>query len=772
MARRVDNVVKHGLGRIAGITAFSLMIVRLGGLLESGGDAPGWQLIMVASAFLGGVIWSLLAQAVANYRTAIAVFAVAGMILFLRIAVPDTLLGGFIPTRDTWAPLSEEMAHAIDIIRFGVVPVFPRPGVVAILANLMWLIGALFVWGASRSTTAMVLPSLALYLEFAVMDRFSNAQLWMGATAVIIGLSLTALAMERSTETGRVRNAHGRPIPRRASARALAFTAVFAVGSIAASNAAASLVPINGNFPWRAGSGYGPRSEGVTFDRLADLRQQIIRRSNAVMFTAVLDENAPPSDQIYWRMESLDRFDGTAWRPSVVTSDFSEPGRAGGDSAYRYRGTSQPIAARIKIDQLRSFVAPTAGIAYGLESDSIRLSRFQVTEDGSLIYQPGLNEGDGYVIQSALPLSAADLGALASGSDGNLSRLFAGAVESGVMDLEPASPPGDLSRPAGIDRFLELPDDLSIRVLDTALTQTQGAETYFERAWLLQYWFRDSGDFTYSTSVSTGNTSLDLDNWLADPASANYRTGYCQQFAASMATLGRVLDIPSRVVWGFTPGSSSLQPDGTELIEVRDNNAHAWVDMWMDGFGWVKFDPTPRGGGVLPESATAAFDPAEYLPPSDLPVSDSFEPPNLLEFEVPAEEILPESSLPWGLLAAVSLVAIALVTIPSIKAVRRRRRLTRLRQGDITAVWEEIVDRLTDLGRPVPAFLTPLEFAELADPALVPLADNYSAAVYGGQSGMGIESDLLMVEDWLRGRYESGHRARAAFNPRSLFDRD
>ena len=764
--------MNHGLGRVAGITAFGLMIVRLDRLLESGGDAPGWQLIMVVSAFLGGVIWSLLAQVFANYRTAVAVFAVAGTILFLRIAVPDTLFGGFIPTRDTLVPLSGEVAQAIDVIRFGLAPVFPAPGVVAILASLMWITGALFVWGASRSTTAMVLPSLSLYLEFAVMDRFSSAQLWMGATAVIIGLSLTALAMERRTETGRVRNAKGRLIPRHTSARALAFTALIAVGSIAASNAAAGLVPINGNFPWRASSAYGPRGGGVTFNRLADLQQQIIQPSNALMFTAVLDENAPPTNQIYWRMESLERFDGAAWRPSGITTSFFDPGRAGGDSAYRYRGTTQQIAARIKIDQLRSEVVPTVGIAYDLESDSIRLPSFQVTEDGSLIYQPGLKKGDEYVIQAALPLNNADLGALASGSDGNLSKLFAGAVESGDIDLEPAFPPGDLSRPADIDRFLELPDDLPTRLLGTALTQTEGAETSFERAWLLQYWFRDSGDFTYSTSVSTGHGSLDLENWLTEPASPNYRTGYCVQFAASMAILGRALGIPSRVVWGFTPGSLSLQPDGTEVIEIRDNNAHAWVEMWMDGFGWVKFDPTPRGGGVLPESATAAFDPAEYLPPSDASAPNPLEQPDLSELEIPTGDVLVNPSVPWGPLAAVSLLGLALGTIPAIKAVRRRRRLTRLRQGDITAVWEEIIDRLADLGRPVPAFLTPLEFAELADPALVPLADSYSAAVYGGRSGMGVESDLLVVENWLRQRYESGKRTRAAFNPRSLFDRD
>ena len=760
-------------GRIAGIAAFSLMIIRLSRLLVSSGDAPAWHLIMVASAFLGAVGWWLLAQTIAGSKKASAAFAFAGMLLYLRIAVPHTLFAGLLPTPETFDVLTGDMGQAIQVIHFGVAPVFPSSGVVAILAGLMWLTGGMFAWGASRgSTAAMVVPSLGLYLQFAVMDRLSALPGWMVASAGVIGLTLTALAMERRTEAGRVRDNKGRPIPRRTAGTAFIMAAVIIVGSLATANTAASLVPINGNFQGRGGSGYGQGGDGVAFDRLADLRQRIIRPSNAIVFTAVLDENAPPIDQIYWRMESLDRFDGTAWRPSGMTTNMSEPGRAGGDSAYRYRGTTQRISARIRIDQLRGEVLPTAGIAYGIESDTIKATLLQVTRDGSLIHRPGLSEGDEYVIEAVLPLTDIDLGALATGPEGNLSRLFAGAVRSDAMDLEPMPPPGDLQRPGDIDRFLELPDDLPTRVLGTALTQTRGTETDFESAWLLQHWLRDSGDFTYSTSVSTGHDSLDLENWLTDPTSPNYRTGYCEQFAASMAILGRVLDIPSRVVWGFTPGSRSLQQDGTGIIEVRDSNAHAWVEMWMDGFGWVKFDPTPRGGGVLPESVTAAFDPAEYLPPPDTAVPNLLELSDPSDFELPTGEVLPETSFPMGPLAAVSLAGLAMGAIPAIKAARKRRRRGRLRQGDITAVWEEIVDRLTDLGQPVPAFLTPLEFAESADPSLVALADNYSAAVYGGRSGMGIESDLLVVEDWLRRRYEIGHRARAAFNPRSLFDRD
>ena len=51
------DIVDNRLGLLVGLGAFALMLLRLGRLIESGGDAPAWQLIMIASAFLGAVIW-------------------------------------------------------------------------------------------------------------------------------------------------------------------------------------------------------------------------------------------------------------------------------------------------------------------------------------------------------------------------------------------------------------------------------------------------------------------------------------------------------------------------------------------------------------------------------------------------------------------------------------------------------------------------------------------------------------------------------------------
>ncbi len=68
------------------------------------------------------------------------------------------------------------------------------------------------------------------------------------------------------------------------------------------------------------------------------------------------------------------------------------------------------------------------------------------------------------------------------------------------------------------------------------------------------------------------------------------RRGYCEQFASALAVLLRSVGIPTRLVTGYTPGT--LNPV-TGLLEVRNSDAHAWVEVFFPGVGWVEFEPTP-----------------------------------------------------------------------------------------------------------------------------------------------------------------------------------
>ncbi len=766
------------LGQLAGIFALVLVVGRLGRLLQSGPEMPQWRLILVASTVLGGVVWWLLRQLLTSRLASVVVFSMAGLILFLRVSVPMTLIAGILPSADTPTALAVEIDQAMRLIRSGIPPIVPTEGVIAILAVLVWVIAALYVWGmTSGPVAAMVVPSIVVYLQFAIFDRSPAGLGWMLASAVMLALTVTAMGMERHKDVGRARDVEGRPIPRRSKATSLIMAGLVAVVAIAAANGSAGAVSEYGNLPWRTGgSGYGVGGGGISYDRFVDLRQRLLSPTNAVVFRATLAEGSPPPEQIYWRMETLDQFDGTGWGRSNTSIRNYEPGRAIGAPDHRYQGTTTEVLQRILIEELRGEVMPTAGIATEVvtinESGAIDPRAVKVATDSSLIYTPRLRAGDQYQIRASFPSQNDDLGALATGENGRLSPIFAAAADAGVFSETPSLARADIVEPDNLSFYTELPENLPAALKRTAAFRTRGATTNFEKAWMLEYWFRESGDFTYSLDVTTGDDSLALEDWLSDSTSLNFRIGYCQQFATSMAVLGRILGIPSRVVWGFTPGT--VTEDG--VIEVRDNNAHAWVEMWMDGFGWVRFDPTPRSDFV-PESITAGFDPADFIPEQDRAFGD--EAPSLSRPEddrpggfvdLPPVEFSPEGPRWWILVfPAVALIA---GVIPLIKAMRRRRRLRTIRSGDITAAWDEIVDRLVDLGETVPASKTPMEFANETDPALLSLAVNYSAAIYGGRTGEANESDLLEVEGWIHRRYDGTTRAKAAINPRSLIGRD
>lgn len=773
-------MVHNTLGRVAGIAAFVLMIARLGRLLETGGEAPAWHLILVATAFLGGVIWWLVSQTTNSNRVALSLFTAAGVIVFLRIAVAQSLLLGFFPGPETFSALITELSESFDIFRFGVSPVFPSSGIIAFLALIMWAIGGLFVWGAGNGpAVAMSLPSIAMYLQFAVMDRQPAGRGWMMGAVTIFGLGIAAVANDQRTNAGRIRDKDGRPLPRRGGATSIAMAAVIAVTSIALVGSAASIVPEEGNAQWRTGGGYGEGFGGISFNRLVGLQKRVISRSNAELFIATVDPNAPPPSQIYWRMETLDRYDGQSWLPTAESLARYTPSSAGGDPAHTYQGTTTSFTQRVRIEALRGPLAPTAGIATALQSDTEDINQFQVARDGALVIQSQLDEGMTYQVEATYPLERADIAALATGPDGELTPLFAEASRVGAYPVTATPSDRDSQRPADLDRYVELPDDLPAEIAGVARETTAGAQSDFERATLLQHWFRDSGSFTYSTEITPGHTELKLADWLTDETSVDYRTGYCEQFAASMAVLGRSLGIPSRVVWGFTPGEVITQSDGTNAIVVRDRNAHSWVEMWMDGFGWVKFDPTPRTDGALPASYTAGFNPDEFV--ADAPGgSQTVDQPGFIEDGPQLEIDLSDNPIGGGNGDGINLswwvwiipvVVLAVFAIPIFKNVRRRRRLRTILKGDITAAWDEIVDQLTDLGINVPAHNTPIEFARSTDRSLVPLATAYGASIYGGYSGAGKMDDFLAAERWMKLKYEGGERMRARFNPSSLIKR-
>jgi transglutaminase-like putative cysteine protease len=531
-------------------------------------------------------------------------------------------------------------------------------------------------------------------------------------------------------------------------------------------SALAAAVPQSGTLQWRTQSGIGTGLYGSgSFNQFVGLQQSLLNLSDDPMFYARVNDSAP--SQLYWRLLTLDTFDGRFWSPSDQT--FARRGDPRWENPeWSFRGPTAPVAANVLIAGLKtSEFLPTLYSPVGLTSEEPLISEgFRVREDGSVAVDLRVLESWTYQINAEIPQP--ELAALAS-VDGALSGTFAAAVAAGELDLEPA--PGTATeRPESLDAYTELPE-IDEALGELARSVTAGATTPFERAVLLETFLRDPAlGFTYSTQVDTGHSALDLTEWLTEPDSRNFRTGYCEQFATAMAVMGRMLRIPTRVVLGFTPGSIEQQADGTDIIVVRERNAHAWVEMWMDGQGWVKFDPTPLSDSpdLSLTSSRVGVDLRPFVPePTALSATPGVP-------QIPREDLIDPGRFgagsdveglgglggslrrlsSWALVVLVLAALVALV--PGAKYMRRRRRLARMSDGEVEAAWAEIVDRLADLGVPPDPADTPLEMARAEDHDLVPLALLYEAAAYGGRTAARCLPAFEQAERNLRTRYSGG----------------
>jgi transglutaminase-like putative cysteine protease len=103
--------------------------------------------------------------------------------------------------------------------------------------------------------------------------------------------------------------------------------------------------------------------------------------------------------------------------------------------------------------------------------------------------------------------------------------------------------------------------------------------------------------YTYATDIR----DVDCGTMSTAECFATVKRGFCQWYALTMAVVLRETGIPARIADGFLPGSRD-QSAATEII--RNNDAHAWVEVYFPRYGWVTFDPT---GGGLPGQLPAAL---------------------------------------------------------------------------------------------------------------------------------------------------------------------
>jgi transglutaminase-like putative cysteine protease len=785
---------------IAGIAGIVLAFWELWFVLRDSVAGTPWQLaILISTLLAAGITWTFVA-----YRARALVVIIAnlfGFVITAGMLVAPSTLWFVLPTSATWTTVQFEMARAFDIIRYGVEPVRPVPGLVMLLAGLFWILGFLLVAGLlnARPFVALMTP-LVVALQFVIIDRRPKSLLHIAAFLGVVAFAFLAIRVdERDRGSGRLHRVNAsHPPSKRPTPAVTILVGTTVVVAIAAVAFIGNSVPNSGFASWRSPAGYSDEYSGsVAYNPYTDIKASLISQTSLPLFEAKITGLDP--DQVRFRTVTLDVYRNGRWQTDRVQA-FPTDEEPWITEDQQYRGETVEVASTIRIKNLAQPWLPaptTSSFATALDdadNAGLRVRRL----DGSL-FLPGdvTYPGMEYTIVADVPrYDAATLASLIRTQDGTLSPLFQTAENSGEFIPAPTVPlePLELDR---MEFWTDIPDDLGPGVGILAAQVTTNLETNYEKALALEQYFRFSGDFTYSVDVPPQYTTDSVDDWLTDAANPYIRTGYCEQFATSMALMARTLGIPSRVVLGFTPG----EPINDTTVVVMDKNAHSWVEIWVPELGWMAFDPTPRAGYAASTandeiSAVLGFSPADYIDDIPDPVlvdtdggqagpdENRFDRPDPIERVRGAAggSVEGESSgfsLPsWSrnvIMAAVVLLLIFGIT-PLFKVIRRRRLSRRLAGGDIEAAWSDITGRLADLGEMIDPAQTPLEVASDIDDAFVPLALTYGDAIYGDHDVSTTVIDRatdeqLMAHQHITTSYSRLDRIKAAYRPTRLIER-
>jgi hypothetical protein len=134
------------------------------------------------------------------------------------------------------------------------------------------------------------------------------------------------------------------------------------------------------------------------------------------------------------------------------------------------------------------------------------------------------------------------------------------------------------------------------RVVALARRLAAGAHTQWDLVTRVERYLLGGGRFRYTTHVPKPGPQPLVDFLLRTHA------GYCQHFAGAAALLLRLAGVPARVVVGFATGKETAPGRYT----VRDLDAHQWIEVYFQGYGWVPFNPTPAAS---PASIAGGLDP-------------------------------------------------------------------------------------------------------------------------------------------------------------------
>lgn len=460
--------------------------------------------------------------------------------------------------------------------------------------------------------------------------------------------------LDQATNTGSIRSA------------ALRIGLAATVGALALP----TVIPVTDGVFGRPGQGPGPGSSNVTIaNPIVNLRRDLVQEKHVpLVYAQTRDRHTS-----YLQLAVLDQYTGNEWRPSP--RHLPEKNRVDG-------AMPQPPGL------FRDVPGTTAS--------------------WSLTLAP---EFDTRWLPTPTPLRSVRINGDWRYDDRTLDIVDAGRPTTGsIVDytataFHPRYDPARLVRALSAPGYVQgpmtsVPSNLPPVIAETALRVTRKAQSPYARAVALQDWFRSTGGFRYSTARRPGSGMSELAAFVTHD-----KVGYCEQFAAAMAVMGRTLGIPSRVVVGFLHPQPTGEPGG--WVYTTDD-MHAWPEMYFTGYGWMVFDPTPAvRTGAAPAYTTQQLPQLTPTKPSIRPTPKEAKGPKQEKVNRRAPQpTRTAGSDVWLPAGAVTLLLLLLAASPRLVRDARRRAWLRPGQGSTAlaaGVWAELHATAVDLGLPWPA---------------------------------------------------------------------
>ncbi|MGH2740702.1 MAG: transglutaminase TgpA family protein [Actinomycetota bacterium] len=474
--------------------------------------------------------------------SAVGAFVAIGLLVFR-----DTTVVG-VPTPSTLEAFRDAFG------RFGVdaaeqVPPVPHlPSLVAISVIAIWLTAT----AAHVSVVRYRIPALGL-LPPATLLGFTglvNAEGLFRVYAAGFLLGAFALLLDSgSTLLGR----WGRSRPSTShEARLRGMRAGrLAVGAVAVAVFLPGILPGFGAAPLLDVKGGGG---GVGIRALVDIRPSL-NRDDPVELFRVFADRVTADVPAYWRLLSLDEFDGRVWKIGVEGGAPIQQIQGQGPLAGATSAPAMLLRQRILIRHLSTPWLPAAFQPVGID---IQEETVRYDSDRAVITLPtGTRENLQYDVDSQV-------------------------VQPTPEELEQVTDSAwAASGWSGLERYTRLPADLPPVIGEFARRASASLTSPYARILAIQNYLRT---FTYDEEAPAGHGIDDLAYFLLES-----RRGYCEQFAGTMAVMVRKLGYPARVTIGFLPGE--LRQDGWRHVTTDD--AHSWVEVYFPSFGWLAFEPTP-----------------------------------------------------------------------------------------------------------------------------------------------------------------------------------